>query len=75
MEIVKRMEEVRLMESRKSLRLMDRVDSVVPVSAAAAASSDAALTQASTPSPATDKRNANGIDVPGAYSRYTSKLD
>ena len=84
-EIVKRMEEVRLMESRKSLRLMDRVDGVAPavaaVAAAAAAAAaatatgnstgDAALTHASAPSPgAADKRNANGIDVPGAYSRY-----
>ena len=77
------MEEVRLMESRKSLRLMDRVDGVAPavaaVAAAAAAAAaatanstgDAALTHASAPSPgAADKRNANGIDVPGAYSRY-----
>jgi len=66
-EIVKRMEEVRLMESRKSLRLMDRGDSVAPTGDATAT---AASTQASTPStPAADKHNANGIDVPGAYSR------
>ena len=69
-EIVKRMEEVRLMESRKSLRLMDRGDSVAPTGDATAT---AASTQASTPStPAADKHNANGIDVPGAYSRYYS---